>query len=107
MRIHQINLLTPIELCRQALVGMNDRRTGHIVNVWSMAGSGGFTGMSQYCSTKAGLSNFSGILRRELHGTGVGITTVELGPIPTDMLAHVNACPPTERSFTHILRGID
>ena len=70
VRIHQINLLTPIELCRQALVGMNARRSGHIVNVSSMAGSGGFTGMSLYCSTKAGLSNFSGILRRELPRNG-------------------------------------
>ncbi len=103
-RIHQINLLTPIELCRQALASMTVRRTGQIVNVSSMAGSGGFTGMSLYCSTKAGLSNFTGILRRELRGTGIGTTIVELGPIPTDMLAHVTSCPPTEKAFTRMRR---
>jgi uncharacterized protein len=104
VRIHQINLLTPIELCRQALVGMRARGKGHVVNVSSMAGSVGFTGMSLYCSTKAGLSNFTGILRRELQNTGVGLTIVELGPIPTDMLTHVNSCPPVERSFTRFRR---
>ena len=104
VRIHQINLLTPIELCRQALVGMRDRGEGHIVNVSSMAGSVGFSGMSLYCSTKAGLSNFTGILRRELQKSGVGITIVELGPIPTDMLTHVNTCPPVAKSFARFRR---
>ena len=104
VRIHQINLLTPIELCRQAVVAMRKRGKGHIVNVSSMAASVGFTGMSLYCSTKAGLSNFTGILRRELRNTGVGITIVELGPIPTDMLTHVNSCPPTEKSFARFRR---
>lgn len=104
VQIHQINLVAPIELCRQAVAGMTERGKGHIVNVSSMAGSGGFTGMSLYCSTKAGLSNFTGILRRELRGTGVGTTIVELGPIPTDMLTHVNECPPTGKSFTRFRR---
>jgi uncharacterized protein len=104
VRIHQINLLAPIELCRQALVGMRSRRSGHIVNISSMASSVGFTGMSLYCSTKAGLSNFTAILRRELRNTGVGITIVELGPIPTDMLDHLNSCPPIEKSFTRFRR---
>jgi uncharacterized protein len=104
VRIHQINLLAPIELCRQALVGMRARGKGHIVNVSSMAGSVGFTGMSLYCSTKAGLSNFTGILRRELANTGVGLTIVELGPVPTDMIDHLNTYPPVERSFTRFRR---
>lgn len=104
VRIHQINLLTPIELCRQALVAMRARGKGHVVNVSSMAGSVGFSGMSLYCSTKAGLSNFSGILRRELKNTGVGLTIVELGPIPSDMLTHVYAFPATMKAFTRFRR---
>ncbi len=104
VRIHQVNLLTPIELCRQALIGMRQRGKGHIVNVSSMAGCGGFTGMSLYCSTKAGLSNFTGIVRRELRKTAIGTTLVELGPIPTDMLNNVNACPPVEQSFARFRR---
>ena len=104
VRIHQINLITPIELCRQASLGMRARGKGHIVNVSSMAGSVGFPGMTLYCSTKAGLSNFSGILRRELAKTGVGLTIVELGPIPTDMLANVTKCPPVAKAFTRFRR---
>ncbi len=49
--IHQVNLVTPIELSRQVLPGMLMRGRGHIVNVSSLAGVGGFSGMSSYCSS--------------------------------------------------------
>jgi NAD(P)-dependent dehydrogenase (short-subunit alcohol dehydrogenase family) len=97
--IHQVNLVTPIELCRQVLPGMLVRGRGHIVNVSSLAGVGGFAGMTSYCSAKGGLTNFTGVLRLELKGTPIGITLAELGPIPTDMLEHVNDFAPTRRSF--------
>ncbi|HMK12539.1 MAG TPA: SDR family oxidoreductase [Acidimicrobiales bacterium] len=97
--IHQVNLVTPIELCRQVLPGMLRRGRGHIVNVSSLAGVAGFSGMTSYCSTKGGLTNFTGVLRLELKGTPVGTTLVELGPIPTDMLEHVNDFAPTRKSF--------
>jgi short-subunit dehydrogenase len=97
--IHQVNLVTPIELCRQVLPGMLRRGRGHIVNVSSLAGVGGFSGMTSYCSTKGGLTNFTGVLRLELKGTPIGTTLVELGPVPTDMLEHVNDFTPTRKSF--------
>ena len=37
--IHQVNLVTPIELCRQVLPGMLMRGRGHIVNMSSLGGS--------------------------------------------------------------------
>ena len=80
--IHQVNLVTPVELCRQVLPGMLMRGRGHIVNVSSLAGVGGFAGMTSYCSTKGGLTNFTGVLRLELKGTPIGTTLVELGPDP-------------------------
>ena len=97
--IHQVNLVTPIELSRQVLPGMLIRGRGHIVNVSSLAGVGGFSGMTSYCSTKGGLTNFTGVLRLELKGTPIGTTLVEMGPVPTDMLEHVNDFTPTRKSF--------
>jgi uncharacterized protein len=98
-RIHQVNLLTPIELCRQALPAMLGRNAGQIVNVSSMAGSGAFTGMTLYASTKGGLTSFTGVLNHELRKTGIDVTIVELGPIPTDMLAGIDEFEPARRSF--------
>jgi len=102
--IHQVNLVTPIDLCRQVLPGMLMRGRGHIVNVSSLAGVGGFAGMTSYCSTKGGLTNFTGVLRLELKGTPIGTTLVELGPIPTDMLEHVNDFIPTRKSFDRMYK---
>lgn len=102
--IHQINLLAPIELCRQVLPGMRSRGRGHLVNVSSMAGSAGFAGMTLYASTKAGLSNFHRVLRSEIRGGSVGTTLVELGPVPTDMLDQVKTVRPVEVMFRRMAR---
>jgi short-subunit dehydrogenase len=103
-RIHQVNLIAPIELTRQALPGMLGRGSGHLVNVSSMAAVGAFSGMAIYGSTKAGLSNFTRVLRHELHGSPIGLTLVSLGPVPTDMLAHVGSFRPTEVAFRRFRR---
>ena len=97
--IFQVNLLTPVLLCRLVLPGMLERGQGHLVNVSSLAGVAAYPGMASYASTKAGLTQFTSILRAELRGTPIGTTVVELGPIPTDMLDHVNTYAPTRNSF--------
>ncbi len=103
-RIHQVNLLTPIDLCRQVLPGMIARRKGHLINVSSTAACGAFSGMSLYASTKAGLSNFTRVLRYELKRMPVTVTDVALGPVPTDMLAVINEFDPARRSFQRLRR---
>lgn len=100
----QVNQITPIELIRQVLPGMKSRGLGHIVNVSSIAGSGGFVGMTLYCSSKAGLSNFHRVLRHEFAKSPVHTTLVELGPIPTDMLSGVYELAEAERSFRRFRR---
>ncbi len=102
--IHELNLLTPIELCRQVVPRMEQRGRGHIVNVSSMASSAAFSGMSLYASSKAGLSNFHRVLRSEMRGSPVRSTIVEIGPIPTDMLDRVYSHPPSERGFRRLRR---
>ena len=97
--IYRVNLLTPVHLCHQVLPGMLTRGRGHIVNVSSLAGIAVFPGLVPYSSTKAGLTHFTAGLRADLKGTPIGTTVVELGPIPTDMLSHVDSYMPTERSF--------
>lgn len=103
-QIYQVNLLTPVELCRQVLPGMVGRGRGHIANISSMAGTAVFPGLGLYSSTKAGLTHFTAGLRADLKGLPVGTTVVELGPIPTDMLSHVDAYRPTEQSFNRFYR---
>lgn len=102
--ILQVNLATPMALCRHLIPRMLERDGGHIVNVSSLAGVGVFPGLVQYSTTKAGLSQFTAGLRADLRGLPVKMTLVELGPVPTDMLDHVDDYPPTARSFARFGR---
>jgi short-subunit dehydrogenase len=103
-QIFRVNLITPVQLCRQVIPGMLSRGGGHIVNVSSLAGTAMFPGLVAYSSTKAGLTHFTSGLRADLKGLPVKSTVVELGPIPTDMLDHVDDYPPTSRSFRRFYR---
>jgi len=99
----QLNLRVPIQLCRLVLPGMVQRNRGHIVNISSMAANGGFGGMSVYSATKAGLSHFTRIARQDLKRTSVRLTNLEVGPVPTDLLANLTH-PPAVRSFARFRR---
>lgn len=103
-QLMRVNLLTPMELCRQAIPGMLERGGGHIVNVSSLAGVGVFPGLAPYAASKAGLSQFTAGLRADHRGQPLGTTLVELGPVPTDMLGHVDDYKPTGDSFRRFYR---
>jgi len=77
------NLLAPIRLARAVLPPMLERKSGHIVNVASIAGHVGVPGEAVYAATKAGLIGFSESLRYELAGTGVGVSVVSPGVVRT------------------------
>ncbi len=106
--VTQVNYLAPAELCRQAIPRMLGRGGGHIVNVSSMAGCGVIPGTVAYSASKAALSHFTAGLRADLRGLPIKTTLVELGPIPTDMLAEIEEYEPTAKSFgrfyeTHLM----
>jgi short-subunit dehydrogenase len=77
------NLLAPVRLARALLPPMLERKSGHIVNVASIAGHVGVPSEAVYAATKAGLIGFSESLRYELAGTGVGVSIVSPGVVRT------------------------
>lgn len=103
-RLVHLNLLVPVELCRQALPGMRERGRGHILNISSLAGTAALPGMATYAATKSALTHFSAGLRAETRGEPIGVTVVEVGLVPTDMRAAVVGYPPTARAFRRLYR---
>lgn len=97
-----LNLLAPVELCRQVLPLMLSRGRGHLVNVSSLAGVVTFPGFTAYGASKAGLSHFTTGLRADLVGRPVRTTLVQLGPVGTDMLVGAKTLPATRRSFARM-----
>lgn len=100
----RLNLTVPLELCRQAIPRMLDRGAGHIVNVASLAALASVPGMTVYAATKAGLAQGTSALRDELRGLPVGVTTVLVGGVPTDMLATGESYPPFHEAFERLRR---
>ena len=70
------NYLGMVYCIKAFLKSMLYRRSGHIVNVASVAASFGIAGLSAYCASKYAMLGFSESLFHELQGTGVGVTVV-------------------------------
>jgi len=67
---------------------MLKKKTGHIVNVASVAASFGLPGIASYCASKFAMLGFSEGLKHELKDTGVGITVVSPIMVRTDFFDH-------------------
>ena len=70
------------------LPSMTERKSGHIVNVASVAASFGLPGIAPYCASKFAMLGFSEGLKHELKGTGIGITVVSPIMVRTDFFDH-------------------
>jgi NAD(P)-dependent dehydrogenase (short-subunit alcohol dehydrogenase family) len=71
-----INLAAVIHGTREAIRRMKPRRTGHIVNIASLAGKVGTAGAATYCATKHGVVGLTEAVRYELRGSGVETSCV-------------------------------
>lgn len=67
---------------------MVKKKSGHIVNVASVAASFGLPGIASYCASKFAMLGFSEGLKHELKGTGVGVTVVSPIMVRTDFFNH-------------------
>ena len=74
--VFALNTLAPMRLTRAVLPHMQQRGSGRVVLVGSIFGSIGFPFFVSYSASKFALRGFAEALRRELAGSGVGITYV-------------------------------
>src|SRR5919198_2303369 len=74
--------------CTSAVIPyMIDKKSGHIVNLSSVAGRIGFAGGSVYCATKHAITAFSEGLRKELSPEyNIRVTCIEPGAVSTELL---------------------
>ena len=79
-----LNALALMELTRAVLPGMVERGTGAVLNIASIAGFQPIPFMAVYSASKAFVLTFSEAVQEELHGTGVSVTALCPGPVPTE-----------------------
>jgi 3-oxoacyl-[acyl-carrier protein] reductase len=80
-----VNLQSPIVLTKYISRSMLLGGHGRIVNIASIIGSTGFSGLSVYAATKAGLIGFTKSLSRELGKAGITVNCVSPGYMDTNM----------------------
>jgi NAD(P)-dependent dehydrogenase (short-subunit alcohol dehydrogenase family) len=81
----EINLRAVIHGTQEAMRRMRPRGTGHIVNIASLAGKGGYPGLATYCATKHAVVGLSEAARFELKGSGVEVSCVMPGLVNTEL----------------------
>jgi 3-oxoacyl-[acyl-carrier protein] reductase len=83
----QLNVTAPIVLTKYVVRGMMAGSGGRIINMASIIGSTGYSGLSVYGATKAALIGFTKSLAREVGRVGVTVNAIAPGFIDTDMTA--------------------
>ncbi|MEU4311571.1 SDR family NAD(P)-dependent oxidoreductase [Nocardia sp. NPDC024068] len=86
-RTMRLNYFAATRLMLAVLPGMRTRRSGHIVNVLSVANQFGGPGYSAYVASKAALDSLSGSLHAETLAEDVRFTSIYMPLVRTPMLA--------------------
>lgn len=80
-----LNLEAPILLTKYLTRRMIKHKRGRVVNISSIIAQTGFSGLSVYGATKAGLEGFTRSLSRELGKVGITVNCVAPGFMETNM----------------------
>ena len=88
--------------CTSAVVPyMVEKKSGHIINISSVAGRIVFAGGSVYCATKHAVAALSEGLRKELSPTyNIRVTCIEPGAVETELLESI-----TDESMTGFIQA--
>lgn len=86
-----INLIAVIECAQVVLPVFLRQKSGHIINVASIAGLIATPGGTVYSASKFGVNGFSDALRRELRGSGIHVSAFCPGFTPTEISPELKA----------------
>jgi 3-hydroxy acid dehydrogenase/malonic semialdehyde reductase len=80
----ETNILGLLAMTHHLLPGMQERGSGHILNLSSIAGNYAYPGGNVYGATKAFVTHFSRNLRADLLGQAIRVTNIEPGMVETE-----------------------
>lgn len=84
-KVMQLNLMTAIKITRSCVKKMLIKKAGSIVNISSIVGIRGYSGLAVYSATKAGLDGFTRAMARELGDRNIRVNSIAPGYLETEM----------------------
>lgn len=97
------NLYAPIAITRAVLPYMRKQRSGRILQISSIGGRRGSTGVSIYQAAKFGLGGFTEALNHEVNPLGIFVTSVEPGGFRTDWAGASMTYAPKVEGYEHTI----
>ena len=82
------NLKGLLYISRTILPGMTERRSGHVINLGSIAGREVYAGGNVYCASKFAVDAISRGMRIDLNAAGIKVTQISPGLVETEF-SHV------------------
>lgn len=86
-KVYDLNVLAPILLTKA--VSPRLAPAARIVNIGSVGGRAGFSGLSLYCSSKAALEGLTRCWAAEMGADGTTVNQVNPGPVQSEMLDNI------------------
>ncbi len=80
----EVNVFGAVAMIKAVLPGMRERRSGHIINMSSMAGYTPLPGIAYYAGSKFALEGITGVLAKEVDALGIKVTAIAPGSFRTD-----------------------
>ena len=86
--------LRGVFLCSKAVLPrMIAQRSGHIINIGSLAGHNTFAGAAAYCASKWGLRGLSACLAEDVRAHGIRVSHICPGSVHTEFSPHAGKDP--------------
>jgi NAD(P)-dependent dehydrogenase (short-subunit alcohol dehydrogenase family) len=106
-RVYNVNVRGLYLVCREAARVMLPKKSGHIINIASIAAERGIVGESVYSSSKWAVRGLGACLAVELGPDGIRVTTVFPGGMDTTFWEHEPRMQTGEWDASKMLRGTD
>ena len=83
-KMFDVNVFGLFAMTRAVLPGMRTNRSGHVLNISSVAGLVGLPGSGYYAAAKHAVEGWSDALAAEVRPLGIQVTCIAPGPFRTD-----------------------